>query len=1489
MKFQFHAGEIFLSSECYFLRFYPVDNQLDIKKLSREASEPGLPVFFYPKIVAVSALPAARERPKKAGAKTKIRPESLNLFRSNRKIDMKKLRLFLAALMLISLTPARGQAFFRAEESRMQPIRFTKLSAFEDLPSEEVTQILQDSNGYIWMATNSGFCRYDGYRIRTYKDNLFQPELLTSNAVKCLAEDTAHRLWIGTDNGLNLFDLTTGHIRKIEDKRFEDKVISTLYAASDGSVWIGMDDVLYHYLPETDVFVAYDKTYGEGRSTKGVKTMLEDSRGRLWAGTWAHGYFRYDKEKDTFIPYPFFGSQRSVHVLFEDSRHTLWAGTWNDGLYRLEETDRPATVRATAYRHIPGNRNSLADDIVYCVAEDTGNHTLWIGTRSGLSLLDLDAPGPSAFTNYLPDDPQYRLPYNELNTLMRDRSGMFWLGMMGGGVYSVNMRPSPFRAYNLESVRKKLFSSSVRSLLMDADSTLWMGVGSYGLMIQRKEDPAPVFFREVKGLEKAVYPHTVNCFLERKFHPEIWMGTWGNGIMVYHKDTRTLHQWTPENAPWLSDRYVFAFLEDHRHNLWIGGRSGLSVLRPDGTGENLTGLTLDAERGQTLDFTYHSLLESRDGNIWMGTNHGIVRLSGEPAEPGGRRLSSYCRHNGRLASEQIQCLLEDRSGRLWAGSEGGGLYLYDPRKDAFEQVNHRYGLLADAVLSMQEDPEGNLWMGTNSGLVHLMVASDAGAATSRIYTTADGLLDNIFIRNAFARTPGGEFLFGGHNGYIMFRPEEVGVGAVVPPVAITDISIFNTSLNRMPLAGRKAVSEAAPDYTQKIRLAYDQNNFSIEFSSLSFVNPSKNKYAYKLDGYDAGWQYTGASNRVANYNSLAAGTYVFHLKGSNENGLWSEAERTLKVEILPPPWRTAWAYAGYALLFLVGAWLAYRLVRNRMREKQGKQLEAMERAKAEEVNHAKLQFFTNITHEFLTPLTILSASLDDLKRQAPRQAGSYAVMSGQINRLIRLIQQILEFRKAETGNLKLRVSEGDVAMFISREVEAFRPLMKKKRIHFALHLQPESFRGYFDSDKLDKILYNLLSNASKYNREEGTVEVDVRLDASGSYLMLSVKDDGEGIPPEAMKNLFKRFYEGDYRRFRTIGTGIGLSLTHDLVTLYGGTIRVESEVGKGSVFIVTLPVARAAFREEQIDEPPLAAAEKAEMFIPEETAPPTPEVCAEKEEEDVSQADREAEGSLRSAEEEKAVLLLVEDNEDLLRLMVNLLSRDYRVLTALDGEEALQKVSGETIDLIVSDVMMPVMDGIEFCKRVKSDIESSHIPLLLLTARNGEEDRMEAYESGADAFLSKPFNLSLLHARIRNLLHARRRVAHDFKKQLVFETRELNYTSLDEDFLQRAVDCVQRHLDDPDFDQAQFILEMATSKSTLYKKLKSLTGLNTSAFIRNIRLKAACRIMAEKKRIRISELAYAVGFNDPKYFSSCFKKEFGLLPGEYMEKYEPEE
>ncbi|WP_300701741.1 two-component regulator propeller domain-containing protein [Bacteroides sp.] len=1360
---------------------------------------------------------------------------------------------------------------------------FKTLPALNNLPSKDVQSIYQDRDGYIWISTRNGLFQYDGYSITSYKSNLYRPDLLTNNNIFCTAEDADHHLWIGTYSGLNVLDKRTGVIRKLDKPEMVGNGVSAIAVTRDNRIWLGTERGLYEYLADRDSCLLYElENTNNILPYTTIKSLFEDDRGDIWIGTWDKGLYRYEYSTGKFIKYPQMNSGNSAHVIFQDSNKNIWIGTWGAGLQLLHNAYEPSKVSWTTFTHDENHTASISDNLIYAIFEDINNHTLWVGTRSGLSVLPLNQnyTSASSFNNYYSDETDRSITSSEVASLMRDRQGILWIGMIGGGVNMVNTRKPDFYLDPLTDAKQSLKTNSVRSMMVDDEGLLWLGISTYGFGVKDRKTGKFTHFTQMPEFASYKGVSSVMSILQSPTTHHIWLGVYNGGVYEYNKKApvgQRVRLYNAENTPWLTNSCVYHIFEDSRRDLWFATRAGISMRLADGTALRFDSLQV-VDNVIMKDVVAMQIAEGNKGEMWVASNtHGIIRIQGHGSKLSGYKLSSYSSSNGKLNGNYANCVYKDIDGRIWVGTGSNGLNLYDEVNDTFLSVHATWNLPGDVVNSILGDMNGNLWLGTNVGLVKLSVPLDFEHISFRLYTTADGLQDNIFVRGSSTATLDGELLFGGHRGYNSFYPAKQKDQDFSTPAVITDIKIFNQSWDKLQGGEREEVSLLSPGFTDEVRLDYRHNNFSIEFSALEYANPERNRYAYKLEGFDADWQYADAAKRFAYYNNLKPGTYTFYLKASNSNGIWNDETRKLQVVILPPPWRTWWAYTIYIVCFLAVAYYAYCLVRNRIRLRNALHLQEMEKAKVEEVNHAKLQFFTNITHELLTPLTILSASVDEMKQMAPGYKDQYKVMANNINRLIRLLQQILEFRKAETGNLKLRVSESDLSQFVQRSIESFRPLMKKRDMQFSLSCSLHPFMAYFDPDKVDKILYNLLSNASKYNRPGGMVGVELSGEIEG-FARLVIKDNGPGISQEAQKNLFKRFYEGDYRKFKTIGTGIGLSLVRDLVLLHHGTITVESEEGQGTTFIVTFPILASSYEAEEIE---VGGTTTEESNLPTsfvETAERDDTVISEFE-------DVEGENIIT---ESQHTLLIVEDNEDLLQLMVKLLGTEYEIYTATNGKEALEVIEQEEIDLIVSDVMMPEMDGIELCQYIKNNIDTSHIPIILLTAKNKEEDRVEAYESGADGFISKPFNLSVLHARISNLLRSRLRIMKDFKKQLVFEAKDLNYTTLDEEFLQHAIECINRHLDDADYDQTRFLEEMHTTKSTCFRKLKSLTGLTYVSFIRNIRMKAACRIMEEKKNLRISDLAYAVGYNDARYFSSSFKKEFGMLPSEYMERFTTE-
>lgn len=657
-----------------------------------------------------------------------------------------------------------------------------------------------------------------------------------------------------------------------------------------------------------------------------------------------------------------------------------------------------------------------------------------------------------------------------------------------------------------------------------------------------------------------------------------------------------------------------------------------------------------------------------------------------------------------------------------------------------------------------------------------------------------------------------------------------------------------------------------PPYTKELLLAYNQNNVQLSFSSLSYTNPQANRYAYRLKGVDKDWIYVDANNRHISYNNLNTGEYVFQVRSCNENSVWSEPVEMM-LTILPPPWLTWWAYVIYIFVMGVIAYTAFRIIRKRILLQNALKIEQIEHKKSEEVNQAKLKFFTNISHELFTPLSVMQCSIESLKQDGQADGQTLNIMKLNLKRLQRLLQQIMEFRKVESGNLKLKVSYNNIVTFVKELCEEnFYPLLQSKNITLNFQTEQDVIMAYFDVDKLDKIIYNLLSNALKYNYQDGMVSISLSqvVQNDRRYFMLKVENTGDGIPESKLPLLFKRFYEGDYRKFKTKGTGIGLSLTKDLVELHHGTISVQSVLNETTVFTVMIPSDKDNYTDDQIDE---EAGRVENENIKEEVVP-------------FSELEVKAEGM----NDERTHLLLVEDDVDLLTVMTKVLGKLFKVSTAVNGKEALELLKeNENIDLVITDYVMPEMNGIELCRVIRNDITLNHLPIVMLTAKTQAEYHLEGYDAGADAYITKPVEMVLLTAQIKALIANRKLLVQRFQQQDTLDVQELGLSILDREFLDRAISVVEQQMEDSEFSNDVFCDMMNMTQSTLYRKLKSLTGMSPNEFIRDIRIKKACMLLLQRPDLQVADVAYMVGFTDPKYFSLIFKKEKGMSPTKYLE------
>ncbi len=1348
---------------------------------------------------------------------------------------MRNLKYYLSILVLIIMPDiVIAQTLF-------SDLQFKQFSTFNGLPNNMVHKVYQDRDGLIWIATFFGLYQYDGYEVRTIKSNLYTPGLLVNNNVLCVKEDLSHRLWIGTHEGLCVLDKRTGDVRKMTLAGVSRHRLNEIHVTGDNKIFFGYIRGIAYYDAQQDslILMGQHNCSGDVPEQVNIQAMIEDENGDLLIGTWSHGLYRYIISENRFIHYPL-AQRESILELFKDSKGSIWIGGSGTGLFRATFSADKENLTLITYRHNPKDQESICSDYIYSIDEDFQTQSLWLGTRNGLSIMSLNKEG--TFTNYQDSNSTHYLPVHEVNSVLRDKNGLMWIGTKGSGIFHADTHAHSFHTFHTHN-SKPLFTDYISTLYVEDNGAIWAGFG-YGVD----------YYLDGKttNVVSTSRPYHISYSSSTQ---EILLAAHDEGVTTC-RNGKVITQYTTLNCGFIPHNLVHMVHEDRKGNWWLGTYMGLGIRYKDGRSYCMNQLE-GANKLLSKEIT--CLAEEGDGSLWLATNNnGIVHVTGNMEQPNSLRCKNYCIENGLLPVNTPLCFLLDKQGQLWTGTEGSGLCLYDPESDRFHSVHQKYNLPGDMVASIEEDEWGNLWIGTNQGLARLTLGTSNNAKV-RIFTVADGLADNFFNQNASCYR-NGRLYFGCSRGIVNFNADIADRANSGISLCITDILVDGKSLNQIPLEQRRKMSQFTSDFTEELIIPATYNNFTIRFASLTYNMPQQNKYAYRLQGFDADWQYVNADHRSAYYSNLSPGKYTFKLRATNENGDWGDV-REMQIVVNPPFWTTWWAYLIYTLISGVILMIILREARRRLMLRNQLHLQEIETYKVQELNHVKLQFFTNITHELMTPLTIILATLDELKGQMPSFNELYHTMDINVQRLIRLLQQILEFRKAESGNLQLRVAKGNIALFVRHEAESFEPLIRKQQLYFSVVCEQEVMEAYFDRDKLDKILYNLLSNAAKYNRKDGSIQLSVKYSQTKSFVLISVKDSGKGISPERQATLFQRFYEGDYRQSHTIGTGIGLSLIRDLVNLHRGSIRLESEVGQGTQFFVELPIEREAYADEEIIE------------ITEEVTKKGA-IADQLEYEKIENVEKQH-------NEETPCILLTEDNEELLSVMVRLLQREYRILKASDGCEALDIIKNEEVDLVVSDVVMPEMDGIELTRQIKSDIEICHIPVILLTAKRTEENRDEGYTAGADAYLTKPFNLSALHARIKNLLKAKERMANDFKKQLVFEIKELDYTDMDVKYLQDAIDCVNRHLNDSEFDVPQFIAEMATSRTTLHKKLKSLTGLNATGFVRNIRLKAACKIMNENKNIRISDLAYSVGFNDPKYFSLCFKKEFGVLPTEY--------
>lgn len=1360
----------------------------------------------------------------------------------------------------------------------MNPVRFDHLTVDDGLSQNSVRGLLQDSKGFMWFGTEEGLNRYDGYSFHVLQNRVGDTTSLSANDVRSIIEDRYGNIWVGTTDGLNILDRNTNAFFRVnlplaDDHSPRRNFIFSLFEDRDGDIWIGTRDGIYLFHHQENRFEFFNRL--SSSTLVEVNSFFQDSAGKIWVGT--DGLFQLDKGTGEIVNYtaeinellqPMGELVRpTVSCMLEDRNGSFWVGTYSGLLkgtpVKTEGENALSYEFEPVFPDLQGFESKL--NMIRCMVEgDDG--LIWIGTFNGLLILD---PQKVTFRGFQhQDDLPSSLSANFIHSIGKDSRGDIWLGTIQGGINVYHRNNFGFEHHLSDWARAKMNGKIVQGFSEDADGNLWVATRDRGVnFIDRKSGEIISFTHDPRN-KNSLSINEVRCIMVDR-SGRVWMGTYFGGLNRYDPKSGRFKRYLPdpEDNTSISGDMVNALLEDHDGKIWVAIHGG--------------GLDLyDPERNGFIHYAHAnndintlssniptSLYKDSEQNLWIGTRHsGLNRMNLKTREI--TRFQYVEGKPGSISSNAITAITQDSRGVLWIGTEDAGLNRFNSATGRFESFRKTDGLSSDAIHGILEDNNGLLWLSTNKGLCHFDPAQLAFAK----YDRTDGLNTNQFIRNAYFKTKKGELLFGSINGFTMFLPEHIDINHFEPPVYITGFRLFN---KEVPIGRKDSPLNRHISETAGITLKNNQSVFSFDYVALNYVRSAKNQYAYRMEGLEENWNLVG-DKRSVDYTTLPPGDYVFRVKASNNSGVWNETGAAINLTILPPWYKAWWAYGIYSVVFvfLLLTYRSYTL--QRVKEKHKLKLARIEKEKVEEINQMRLRFFTDISHELRTPLTLILGPLDKLSEMTRGHSKADRYLSAirtNAEYLLRLINELLEFRKVEAEKMELDLQRADIAILGNIVRDAFLELAREKEVDFYLINDLEESTGLFDVDKIQKILYNLLSNAFKFTAKDRRGKVSMRLSSfqrqSEKFIRIEVADNGMGIHLEEQKYIFNPFYQGKHTNTQTgNGTGIGLALTRRLIELHGGSIQLESQLNSGATFIVDLPLRRDEALE--IEAPWMSC---------ETSRPPWEEA----DQTNSSTTSRHA-GLDNGQEEKKALVLVVEDNTQMRRYLMDCLEQDYRVIGASDGQQGWEKALASLPDLIVTDIMMPRSDGIELCRKLKSDIRTSHTPVIFLTARASIEHRIEGLETGADAYLSKPFSCKHLNAVVSSILKNRMKLWESFKcgNNLSFR-KEKMLGPLDQRFLDQLVKVVEINLKNSDFTVEEFVREMAMSRSYFHRKLKALTGLSASEFIKDRRLQRAAELLLENK-LTVSEIAYEAGFSSPNYFGRCFRKKYGMNPTEYKEQ-----
>lgn len=1355
-------------------------------------------------------------------------------------------------------------------------INFTALTTKDGLSSNSVNAILKDHYGVMWFGTEDGLDKFDGTHFTVYRQKPGDSTSLQANEILALHEDKAGNLWVGTSGGsLSLYDRRRDAFINFPatggPNAISNNVINGVCSDYQGKIWIAHYSGVNILNPATNRITEFPLASRSAalHFNPSCNCVFEDRQRRMWIGT-SEGLFQYNPKTKSLIRFlhssqdPSTLSSSDINSVAEDEKGNIWIGT-TAGLSML----KPGANGFINYTQSNnGNANTLGGNMIISIAVD--GDKLWLGTGAGLDIMDTKTGKTSQFRQNYRDI--HSLTAKSVHAVYIDKQGIYWLGTVRGGVdkYDKNINLFNFIKGNVFDP-KGLNASIVTSFAEHQNGNVYIGAEEGGLMVF---DPRTKLFQHfnIQSGRKNEGKQPVILALEMSRKKQLMIGTFSDGLFVLDPVSgkyRQLMQGT--RAKDLNSNDIFCIKEDRSGKIWVGTNGeGVNVLNEEH--KVMVRYTPNPQFANDIRLPINGFIrdiqEDRDGNIWLATHGGGIAV----LQPVSGKFTIYNSANSKLPNDKVLSLLEDSHGNIWAGTFGGGVGLFNKSTKQFITYSEKDGLQNNTVYKIVSDQSGLLWVSTNKGISSI----DINTKKINNYNYHNGVQNNNFVHGAGLRISHGELFFGGLDGFNYFNPAYLKKNINIPSVLITELRISNQLV--APSADGPIKENIS--IAKEINLDYKQN-FALSFVGLNYTSPEQNMYAYKLDGFDKNWNYVGSST-TASYTNLDPGEYIFRIKASNNDGVWNNNGTSIRIYVRPPFWRTTFAYILYALI-IIGSVLYFRYksiqkIRREFALEQERMQKEQERKEAErthELDRLKIKFLTNLSHEFRTPISLILGPVEKLLSQKKNESsiGQLHMIKRNARRLLNLVNQLLDFRKMEEQELKLQTSEGELVTFVKEVVDSFKDLSERKKIDFVFRSQIDQLYTLFDHDKLERILFNILSNAFKFTLAGGQIRLELERDDNRSresitWVAIKVTDTGIGIPEDKKGKIFERFFQ--HTTATTIlnqGTGIGLSITKEFVKMHnGGTIDVESEPGKGTTFTVHLPFVS------------LKAPEKNAEYSPEEDTEPTIE--SKQTEEPLEEVNEVA---LSNNKKDLPSILLVEDNEDFRFYLKDNLRLQYKVFEAANGKEGWQKALACHPQLIVSDISMPYMNGIELTQKIKSDKRTCHLPVILLTALTGEEDQLKGLEIGANDYITKPFNFEVLNAKIKNLLVLNTTLKNTYTKQIKVITTEIEIESADEKLLQEIMRHLEENLTNSQLSVEDLSRHVGMSRSSLYSKLLELTGQTPVEYIRSVKLEKAAFLL-EKSDMNIAQIAYSVGFSTPNYFAKSFKAKFNMLPSEYMNK-----